>query len=361
VNDAVAVAADDVAHAGGEERLRHRDAGCPHAGHDDAHVLETLVDYAQSVQQAGEDDDRRPVLIVVEDRDLERLPQAPLDLEAARRGDVLEIDPAEDRREQRDDANDLVGVCGIEADRERVHTAELLEEHGFALHHGHCRGRADIAEPEDGSTVTDYCDGVLFDRQRPRFRGVVGDRARDTGDAGRVGHREIVARLQRRLRDDFQLPAEMEQERPVGDVLDPDAVDASHRCGDALELIGIDGQNGDVTNFLIAVDAYEVDGVEEAAFVGDRLRNRSERSGSVLEVHPQRRAELRRRVSDRRPVGEVGRHAAGTYGLHRPAPSALPRPAGAAFPQVVQIGVSPLRERRSLRMARARRGEIVHA
>jgi hypothetical protein len=35
------------------------------------------------------------VLIVVEDRDVELLAQPLLDLEAARRGDVLEVDPAE--------------------------------------------------------------------------------------------------------------------------------------------------------------------------------------------------------------------------------------------------------------------------
>jgi hypothetical protein len=38
------------------------------------------------------------VLVVMEDRDVELRAQAPLDLEAARRGDVLQVDPAERRR-----------------------------------------------------------------------------------------------------------------------------------------------------------------------------------------------------------------------------------------------------------------------
>ena len=59
-----------------------------------------LVDDAQRVQQRREDDDRRPVLVVVEDGDVELLAQARLDLEAARRGDVLQVDAAEDRRER---------------------------------------------------------------------------------------------------------------------------------------------------------------------------------------------------------------------------------------------------------------------
>ena len=45
--------------------------------------------------QRGEHDDRRPVLVVVEDRDVELLVQPALDLEAARRRDVLEVDAAE--------------------------------------------------------------------------------------------------------------------------------------------------------------------------------------------------------------------------------------------------------------------------
>ena len=51
----------------------------------------------QRVDQRGEHDDRGAVLVVVEDRDVERLLEALLDLEAARRGDVLEVDAAEGR------------------------------------------------------------------------------------------------------------------------------------------------------------------------------------------------------------------------------------------------------------------------
>ena len=54
-----------------------------------------LADDPQRVDQRGEDDDRGPVLVVVEDRDVELGAQAALDLEAARRRDVLEVDAAE--------------------------------------------------------------------------------------------------------------------------------------------------------------------------------------------------------------------------------------------------------------------------
>ena len=61
---------------------------------------------------------------------------------------------------------------------------------------------------------------------------VVGDRLADAGDARRVGHREVVARLERRLRTHLELPAEVQEERAVGDVLDLDAVDRADRLDD---------------------------------------------------------------------------------------------------------------------------------
>jgi len=71
------------------------------------------------------------VLVVVEDGDLERLTQACLDLEAAGRGDVLEVDPTEPRGDGGDGCDDLVGVGRRQANGPRVDPAELLEEDRF--------------------------------------------------------------------------------------------------------------------------------------------------------------------------------------------------------------------------------------
>jgi hypothetical protein len=59
------------------------------------------------------------VLVVVEDGDVELGAQAALDLEAARRRDVLEVDAAEAGRDGLDEGDDLVGVLGVQAQRER--------------------------------------------------------------------------------------------------------------------------------------------------------------------------------------------------------------------------------------------------
>ena len=104
------------------------------------------------------------MLVVVEDGDVERLLQPVLDFEAARSGDVLEVDAAEGRRHQFDRLDDLVGVLGVEADREGVDAGELFEQHALALHHRHRRLGADVAEAEHGAAVGDDRDGVLLDR-----------------------------------------------------------------------------------------------------------------------------------------------------------------------------------------------------
>ena len=84
-------------------------AGGADAGDDDPEVLHLLVDDAQRVLEGGERDDGGAVLVVVEHRDVEQLLEAVLDLEARRRGDVLEVDAAEHRGDAHDRLDDLVG------------------------------------------------------------------------------------------------------------------------------------------------------------------------------------------------------------------------------------------------------------
>ena len=59
--------------------------------------------------------------------------------------------------------------------------------------------------------------------------GVLGDRHADARDARRVGHREVVARLQRRLVVLLDLAAEVQQEGAVGRVDDARALDRVDR------------------------------------------------------------------------------------------------------------------------------------
>jgi hypothetical protein len=184
IEGAAAVADDDVADALGEHDLRARHAGRACADDHDGDVLGALADDPQGVEQRGEHDDRRAVLVVMKDRDVELRAQPPFDLKAARRGDVLEVDASEGRGHRCDEGDDLIDVLGVDAQREGVDAAELLEQHRLALHHRHRRGRADVAEAEHGGAVGDDGHRVALDGQRPGLDRVPMDRHRDPRDAG---------------------------------------------------------------------------------------------------------------------------------------------------------------------------------
>ena len=132
----------------------------------DPQVLHPLVHQLGRVQEPGQHHHRGAVLVVVEDGDVELASQPALDLEAARRGDVLEVDAAEPGGDRLDDRDDLLGVLRVQAERPGVDPGELLEEHRLALHHRHRGRRADVAEPEHRGAVGDDGDRVLLDRER---------------------------------------------------------------------------------------------------------------------------------------------------------------------------------------------------
>ena len=97
VDDAGRVADDEVADADADEQLAHRDRARARAVDDDREILELAPGEAAGVDHSGQHDDRGAMLVVMEDRDVGLLPQPLLDVEAARRGDVLEVDAAERR------------------------------------------------------------------------------------------------------------------------------------------------------------------------------------------------------------------------------------------------------------------------
>ena len=255
VDDAVDVGHDDVLRPGVEQQLEDGGAGRTRAAHDEPHVRELLADDAQRVAQGGERDDGGAVLVVVEDGDVELLAQPRLDLEAARRRDVLEVDAGEHRGDRLDGADDLLGVGGVEADREGVDVGEPLEQRRLALHDRQRRERADVAEPEHRGAVGDDGDGVALDRQAAGVLGVLGDRQADPGDARRVDHRQVVTGADRHLGLHRQLAAEVHEERAVGHAADLDALDLAHPLDDRLGVLGVVREHGEVDADLRRPDA----------------------------------------------------------------------------------------------------------
>ena len=212
----------------------------------------------------------------MEDRDVELGAQALLDLEAAWGGDVLEVDPAERRRDGLADHHDLVHVLRVEADREAVDPGEVLEQGRLALHHRHRRRRPDVAQAQHGRAVGDDRDRVALDGERAGVLGVVVDGHADACDAGRVGHRQVVAGLERHGRDHLELPAEVHQERAVADLVDLDAVDRADRGLHAAGLLLVTGVDRQVKGELRCSGVHHVDRDDDPAGLADGGRDAAE-------------------------------------------------------------------------------------
>src|SRR6185437_6954198 len=232
---------------------------------DDQHVqvLDPPPGQLHGVQNGGHHHHGRAVLVVVEHGDLQFGDQPLLDLEAARRRDVLEVDAAEPGRDQLDRVHDLLGVGGVEADRERVDAGELLEQAALALHHRHRGLRADVAEPQHGGAVGDDSHGVPLDRVLKRLVLVVGDRQAHARHARRVDHREVGAGLERVLVGLLDLAPHVQQERAVGRV---DHVRARHprdRRQDPIPVVLAGGVHDDVAQRSGGVALEHVDRADD--------------------------------------------------------------------------------------------------
>ena len=133
--------------------------------------------------QGGEDHDGGAVLVIVHDGAVQGLDELFLELEAARRRDVLEVDGAEARAQPDERLDDLVDVGGVEDQRDGVELAEGLEQGGLALHHGQRGAGADVAEAQDGGAVADHHHEALGPGEGLGEFRVGGDGAADLGDA----------------------------------------------------------------------------------------------------------------------------------------------------------------------------------
>ncbi len=98
-------------------------------------------------------DDRGAVLVIVKYRNLHRLAQFFLDLEAVRGFNVFKVDAAEGRLEQLAELDDFFRIVAVDFNIEDVDVGKALEEDSFAFHNGlSCEG-ADVAKTENRSSI----------------------------------------------------------------------------------------------------------------------------------------------------------------------------------------------------------------
>ena len=207
VGDAETVGDPDVVVPGAERHQQieaGKGCGAGARGHD-LHVADRLAGEFQRVEHGRRHDDRRAVLVVVEDRNAHPRLQPLLDLKAFRRLDVLEVDAAEGRLERRDGLDHAVDAGRVDLDVEDVDAGELLEQHRLALHHRLGGERADIAEAEHGRAVGDDADQIGAAGVVGGFVRVVVDGQARRGDARRIGERQVALVAERLGRLDLQL------------------------------------------------------------------------------------------------------------------------------------------------------------
>jgi hypothetical protein len=287
VDNARSVDSDHVADAVFDEQPGTRDAGGTHAEEDDAHVLEALPDHVSRVDQRSQCHDGSPMLVVVEDGDVELVTEAALDLEAHRSRDVFEIDPTEPGRDRASNGDELIGGTGARTDGVGVDVGELFEEHGLAFHNRKRRLRADVAKTEHRRSVRQHGDRVLLDREIPYALGVVCDGSRHTADAGRIRHREVVSCPQRELPRHRDLASGVHLERPVRDRTHLDALDPGCCLHDLLAVRLVPRFNGQVANDDASTVFDQVNRTQIAAGAADRCGEPAESAGDVFEVDTQ--------------------------------------------------------------------------
>ena len=107
-------------------------------------------------------------------------------------------------------------------------SANCLKSIALAFHHRAAR-RADRCRPDPSTAVPSVTTATVLRLivSWKALLGIGGDRHRDARDAGRVDHRKILPRLDRDLRLDANLAAEVREEGRVGDADDAHALDAA--------------------------------------------------------------------------------------------------------------------------------------
>src|SRR5215203_7097712 len=226
------------------------------------------------------------MLVVVEYGNLELLLEALLDLEAPRRRNVLQVDPAEPRRHALNHLHYLVSVLGVQTYREGVHTCELLEEHNLALHHRHrCLGSY-VSQTQHRRTVGDDRHGVSLDGEVEGTLGLLHDGAAHPRNPRRVGHGEVVACPHRRLRPHLYLAPKVEEERPVGEVGYPHLRERVDRVGYLTSVLGVAGIHSEVSSAPLPTDSDDVNRPDHTPHLAHSRQDLAERTRLVRKLNP---------------------------------------------------------------------------
>ena len=155
------------------------------------------------------------MLIVVEDRDIALFLELSLDLKAAGRRDILQIDAAEAAGDQVDRLDKFIHILCLHAKGKGIDAAKGFKEHAFALHDRHPRFGANIAEAQDSRAIGDHSAQVVPPGQVIGLRTVLLDLQAWLGNAGGIGQSEVLLAPDRHRRRhlDLSLPLLVQPQR----------------------------------------------------------------------------------------------------------------------------------------------------
>ena len=128
----------------------------------------------------------------MEDRNIQFLFQPLFDLKAFGRSDVLQVDAAEYRCDPTDCFDDLLGILGVQTDRESIHISEPLEQQRFSLHNRHGCLSADIAQSQYRRTITDHRNQIALGCISVGQSCVPGDLQTGLCHTGSIGQAQIL-------------------------------------------------------------------------------------------------------------------------------------------------------------------------
>ncbi len=160
--------------------------------HDHFEVGNVAAGDLAGIDDAGGGYDRRAVLVVMEDGNIEALAKQLLDDEAVGTLDVFQIDAAEGIAEAGNAFNEGGRVVFLDLDIDRVDVGEALEQDRLAFHHRLGRGGTQITEAENGGAVRYDGHHVALRRVVINLVGIGRDGLHGRRDAGRIGQRQVA-------------------------------------------------------------------------------------------------------------------------------------------------------------------------
>ena len=163
VQDTVFIHSNNVFGTGNLQHLDDGRTGSAGAVLHDLDIFQPLANNLEGVEHAGQHDNRGAVLVVMEYRDIQVALQLRFNIKALRAADILQVDAAKSRSDGLDSGNNFLAGGSIQADGERIDTAELLKQNALAFHDRQTSFGADVAQAQHSSTVCDNCHGAALE------------------------------------------------------------------------------------------------------------------------------------------------------------------------------------------------------